>query len=55
MPTQIRKVQKIYRQNTLFVTIPIELSDELGFKTGDYVKVITDGKKTIAFEKVEID
>lgn len=42
------------KQRTLYVTIPIQLADELGFKKGDYVKVLTNGVKTVAFEKIEI-
>ena len=51
----LRKVQKMHAQRMLFVTLPSKLCRELGFKAGDYVKVLTDGQKTIAFEKVEID
>jgi antitoxin component of MazEF toxin-antitoxin module len=52
--TEIRKITKTSGQRTVFVTLPIKLCDELGFKAGDYVKILTDGNKTIALEKVEI-
>jgi len=53
--TNIRKVQKVEATKMLFVTIPAQLARELGIKKGDYMKVLSDGQKTIAFEKVEID
>jgi antitoxin component of MazEF toxin-antitoxin module len=51
---QLRKLGNIYNQKTIYVTLPLDYTKQLGFNSGDYVKVTIEGKNKIAIEKIDL-
>ena len=53
---EIRKLIVFSRQGKstyLGVCLPIEQTEHMGFKAGDYVKIRTEGHNKIILEKIE--